>query len=147
MLSSLGLSQTQSHEDIKGSSSTLPGYLVTTSQCGAITKWYCIRLKDILGSSGAGSSKPSMQASGLRCQMRAAELPDRWQWCSLYSQLHYPLTPPTPEPVRFAWWLPTPLFALLSDATTFIFLRVSAKYFGPPSDVFLPIIVTRWGLN
>lgn len=50
-----------------------------------------------------------------------------------------------PEPVRFTWWLPMPLFSLLSDATTFIFLHVSAKYFGPPSHVFpvfLPIIVT-----
>lgn len=144
MVRSLGLSQTQSYEDIKGPPSTLPGYPVTTSQCSAITKCYCISPRDILGSFQTGSNKPSagirptLPKSGLQsCQTGGSDA------LSILSSITH-LLPPTPKPVRSTCWLPTLLFALFSDATTFVFPRVSAKCFGPPSDVFpvfLPIVV------
>lgn len=109
MLRSLGLSQTQSYEDIKGPPSTPPGYPVTTSQCSAITKCYCIRPKDILGSSQTGSNKPS---AGIRPTLPKSGL----QSCrtgghdalSILSSITH-LLPPSPKTVRSTRWLPMPL--------------------------------------
>lgn len=131
MLQSLGLSQTQSYEDIKGPPSSPPGYPVTTSQCSAITKWYCIRPMDILGSSQAKSNKAFVQASGPHCQNQgcgaagqvvempslfSAPLPTHPLHILLTNQIHLVAS----SPLSLPWsQMPPPLFSLIALCKVF----------------------------